>query len=101
MSDGKLNLRPLSDHLVIEPQEIARKTAGGLFLAAHASHKPQRGTVLAAGPGRRAAGGKRMALGIQAGDVVLFTRQNGTEIKYNHRKLLILHEAEILAIIEA
>jgi chaperonin GroES len=96
-----VNLRPLGEYLVIEPQERATKTAAGLFLAAGSREKPQRGVVLAVGPGRMAAGGKRMTMEFQAGDVVLFTRQNGTEIRYDHRKLLILKSSEILAIFEA
>ena len=100
MTNKKLNLRPLSDRLVIEPQEKEGKTASGIILPETAKEKPQEGAVLAAGPGRIDDTGKRIAMDVKTGDVVLFARYTGTEIKVDDRKLLIIKESDILAIVE-
>ncbi len=100
MTSKKLNLRPLSDRLVIEPQEKEEMTASGIILPETAKEKPQKGTVLAAGPGRTDDDGKRIEMDVKIGDVVLYARFAGTEVKINDRKLLILKESDILAIVE-
>ncbi len=100
MTSKKLNLRPLSDRLVIEPQEKEEMTASGIILPETAKEKPQKGTVLAAGPGRTDDNGKRIEMDVKTGDVVLYARFAGTEVKINDRKLLILKESDILAIVE-
>ena len=100
MTSKKLNLRPLSDRLVIEPQEKEEKTASGIILPETAKEKPQKGTVLAAGPGRIDNHGRRIEMDVKTGDVVLYARFAGTEIKINDRKLLILKESDVLAIVE-
>jgi chaperonin GroES len=100
MTSKKLNLRPLSDRLVIEPQEKEEKTASGIILPETAKEKPQKGTVLAAGPGRTDDNGRRIEMDVKTGDVVLYARFAGTEVKINDRKLLILKESDILAIVE-
>ena len=76
------------------------KTASGIILPETAKEKPQKGTVLAAGPGRIDDDGKRIEMDVKAGDVVLYARFAGTEIKIDDRKLLILKESDILAIVE-
>jgi len=100
MTSKNLNLRPLSDRLVIEPQEKEDKTASGIILPETAKEKPQEGTVLAAGPGRTEDNGKRIAMDVKTGDVVLYAKYAGAEIKIDDRKLLILKESDILAIVE-
>jgi chaperonin GroES len=100
MTSKKLNLRPLSDRLVVEPEEKEEKTASGIILPETAKEKPQKGTVLAAGPGRTDDNGKRIEMDVKTGDVVLYVRFAGTEVKINDRKLLILKENDILAIVE-
>ena len=100
MTSKKLNLRPLSDRLVVEPQEKEEKTASGIILPETAKEKPQKGTVLAAGPGRTDENGRRNEVAVKNGDVVLYARYAGTEVKINDRKLLILKESDILAIVE-
>jgi chaperonin GroES len=100
MTSKKLNLRPLSDRLIVEPQEKEEKTASGIILPETAKEKPQKGTVLAAGPGRIDHDGKRIEMDVKAADVVLYARFAGTEIKIDDRKLLILKESDILAIVE-
>jgi chaperonin GroES len=100
MTSKKLNLRPLSDRLVVEPQEKEEKTASGIILPETAKEKPQKGTVLAAGPGRTDDTGRRIEMDVKTGDVVLYARFAGTEVKINDRKLLILKESDVLAIVE-
>ncbi len=96
----KLNLKPLGDRLVVEPQEKEERTASGIILPETAKEKPQEGTVLAAGPGRTDDDGKRLPMDVKVGDVVLYAKYAGTEIKINDKKLLILKESDILAIVE-
>ena len=100
MASKKLNLRPLGDRLVVEPLEIEEKTASGIILPETAKEKPQEGTVLAAGPGRTDDDGKRIAMDVKVGDVVLYAKYAGTEVKIDDRKLLILKESDILAVVE-
>ncbi len=96
----KLNLKPLGDRLVVEPQEKEERTASGIILPETAKEKPQEGTVLAAGPGRVDDDGKRLPMDVKVGDVVLYAKYAGTEVKINDKKLLILKESDILAIVE-
>lgn len=100
MTGKKLNLRPLSDRLVVEPQEKEKKTASGIILPETSKEKPQNGTVLAAGPGRIDNHGRRIEMDVKTGDVVLYAMYASTEIKIDDRKLLILKESDILAIVE-
>jgi chaperonin GroES len=95
-----INLKPLGDRVVIEPIEQEEITAGGIVLPDTAKEKPQRGTILSVGPGARDETGKRVALDVQAGDVVLYAKYAGTEFKVDGKKLLILKESDLLAIIE-
>ena len=94
-----ISMRPLGSRLVIEPIEQEEVTAGGIVLPETAKEKPQKGTVLATGPGERDDEGKRIPLDVQVGDTVLFAKYSGTEIKYNGKKLLIMRESDILAIL--
>ena len=100
MNTKKMNLRPLSDRLVIEPKEKEEKTTSGIILPETAKEKPQEGTVLAAGPGRIDDQGRRVQMDVRIGDVVLYAKYSGSEIKLDDRKLLILKESDILAIVE-
>lgn len=94
-----LNLKPLGDRLVVEPKERQETTASGLILPETAKEKPQEGTILAAGPGRRDDAGNRIAMDVAVGDVVMYAKYGGTEIKIDDKKLLILKESDILAIV--
>ncbi|HEY4720255.1 MAG TPA: co-chaperone GroES [Anaerolineae bacterium] len=100
MAVKKLNLKPLGDRLVVEPMEKEEKTASGIILPETAKEKPQEGTVLAAGPGRTDDDGKRIPMDVKTGDVVLYAKYAGTEVKIEDKKLLILKESDILAIVE-
>jgi chaperonin GroES len=95
-----MNLKPLADRLVVEPSEQEEVTAGGIILPETAKEKPQQGKVLAAGPGRTDEDGKRVAMDVKVGDKVLFAKYSGTEIKVDSKKVLILRESDILAIVE-
>lgn len=96
-----INLKPLGDRLLIEPVEQEETIAGGqLILPETAKEKPQQGTVLAAGAGRRDDDGKRIEMDVQVGNTVLFAKYAGTEIKLDGKKLLIMKESDILGIVE-
>jgi chaperonin GroES len=94
-----LSLKPLGNRVVVEPVEQEEMTAGGIILPETAKEKPQRGKVLAAGPGDRNDKGDRIVLDVAVGDTVLFAKYSGTEIKMDGKKLLILRENDILAIV--
>ena len=95
-----LNLKPLGDRLVVEPIEQDEITASGIVLPETAKEKPQKGNVLSVGPGARDDEGKRIPMDVVVGDVVLFAKYAGTEIKMDGKKLLILKESDVLAILE-
>jgi len=92
-------MRPLGSRLVIEPIEQEDITAGGIVLPETAKEKPQKGTVLAIGPGERNDAGERIPMDVKVGEVVLYAKYPGTEIKYDGKKLLILRESDVLAIL--
>jgi chaperonin GroES len=94
-----LSLKPLGNRVVVEPSEQEEVTAGGIVLPETAKEKPQKGTILAVGPGDRDEGGNRIPLDVSVGDTILFAKYSGTEIKMENKKLLILRESDILAIV--
>ncbi|NJN55355.1 MAG: co-chaperone GroES [Anaerolineae bacterium] len=96
-----MNLKPLGDRLVVEPKEREQTTASGLILPETAAEKPQEGEVIAVGPGRRDDDGKRVAMDVSVGDRVLYAKYGGTEVKVDGKKLLILKESDVLAIVES
>lgn len=95
-----INLKPLGSRVVIEPLEQEEVTAGGIVLPETAKEKPQKGVVLSVGPGDRDEDGKRIAMDVKVGDTVLFAKYAGTEIKIDGKKLLILRESDLLAIVD-
>ncbi len=95
-----LSLKPLGDRVVVEPIEQEEVTAGGIVLPETAKEKPQQGKVLAAGPGARDEDGERIPMDVKVGDKVLYAKYAGTEFKLDGKKLLILRESDLLAIIE-
>jgi chaperonin GroES len=94
-------LKPLGDRLVVEPKEQEEMTASGLILPETAKEKPQQGTVIAIGPGRRDDDGKRVEMDVKEGDTVLYAKYGGTEIKMDGKKWLILKESDVLAVLES
>jgi chaperonin GroES len=96
-----MKLKPLGDRLIVEPIEKEEVTASGIVLPETAKEKPQEGKVLAVGPGRRDEEGKRIPMDVKEGDRVLFAKYAGTEVKLEtDRKVLVLRESDILAIVE-
>lgn len=95
-----LKLRPLDDNIVIKPAEAEEKTAGGIVLPDSAKEKPLRGEVVAVGPGRILKSGKRLEPSVKVGDVVMFGRYSGTDVKVEGVEHKIVREAELLARIE-
>ena len=87
-------IRPLADRVVIEPKEAETKTAAGLYIPDTAKEKPQQGTVVAAGPGK-----KDEEMEVKVGDVVLYGKYSGTEVTVDDKKYLIIKQSDILAII--
>jgi chaperonin GroES len=94
-----ITLKPLGNRVVVEPLEQEEITAGGIVLPDTAKEKPQKGTIVAVGPGERDDDGDRIALDVKVGDVVLYAKYSGTEIKIDGKKVLILRESDILAIV--
>ena len=94
---GGGNLRPLDDRVVVEALEAAEKTAGGILLPDTAKQKPQRGRVIAAGPGKLSDEGVRLALSIKVGDEVLFGKYSGSDVEVGTKEYKILRESELLA----
>jgi chaperonin GroES len=94
-----MKLKPLGDRLVVEPRERESTTASGLVLPETAKEKPQEGEVIAVGPGRRDDDGKRIEMDVKVGDIVLYAKYGGTEVKIDDKKFLILKESDVLAIV--
>ena len=92
-----LRVRPLDDRVVVEPLEAEEKTPGGILLPDTAKQKPQRGRVLAVGPGKLLDDGKRAVVAVTKGDEVLYGRYAGTDIEVDQREIKILRESDILA----
>jgi len=90
-------IRPLEDRVVVEPLEAEEKTAGGILLPDTAREKPQRGRVLAVGPGKLLDDGKRQALAVAVGDEVLYGRYAGNEVEVNGKEVKIMRESDLLA----
>jgi chaperonin GroES len=90
-------LQPLADRVLVKPIEKEEKTKSGIYLPDTAKEKPQEGEVLAVGPGKMSEDGKRIPLEIKVGDVVLYAKYGGTEIKVDGEDLMILRESDILA----
>lgn len=93
-------LRPLDDNIVVIPAEAEEKSAGGIVLPDAAKEKPLRGEVVAVGPGRTLKSGKKLSPSVKKGDVVMFGRYSGSDLKIDGVEHKILKEAEVLAIIE-
>ena len=91
---SKINIKPLADRVIIEPAQAEEKTAGGIIIPDTAKEKPQRGTVVAVGPGK-----KDEPLTVKVGDQVLYAKYAGTEISYEGNNYLIMRESDIVAIV--
>jgi len=94
-------VKPLGDRVLVEPQEKEETTASGLVLPDTAKERPQEGKVIAVGPGRLNDDGKRIAMDVKAGDVVVYSKFAGTEYSENGTDYLVLRESDILAKVSA
>ena len=96
-----MKVKPLGDRIVVRREEAEEKTAGGILLPDSAKNKPQRGKVLAAGPGRLLKDGTRRSLQVKEGDTVLFTAWAGDEFKDKNREvILLMHEEDVMAVVD-
>ncbi|MGD9668911.1 MAG: co-chaperone GroES [Hyphomicrobiaceae bacterium] len=95
-----MKFRPLHDRIVLRRIEAEEKSAGGIIIPDTAKEKPQQGEVVAVGPGARDAQGHLVPLDVKAGDVVLFGKWSGTEVKIDGQDLLIMKESDIMGILE-
>ena len=96
---AKISFKPLGARVLIEPVEQEEITAGGIVLPETAKEKPQQAKVLAVGPGDRNEKGERVEMDVKVGDVVLFAKYSGTEVKIDGKKLLIMRESDLLGIV--
>jgi chaperonin GroES len=97
MAKTSVNIRPLDDRVVVEVSAAEQMTAGGIVLPDNAKEKPQRGRVIAVGPGKLLESGERGALSVAVGDEVIFGKYGGTEIEVDGEEVKILRESDILA----
>jgi chaperonin GroES len=95
-----MNLKPLADRLVVKPLEQGEEKRGGIIIPDTAKEKPEKGEVIAVGPGKLTDDGKRVATELKKGDKVLFGKYAGTEIKVDGQELMILREEDVMAVIE-
>ncbi len=95
-----VSIKPLEDRIVIQQVEAETTTASGLVLPDTAKEKPQEGQVLAVGPGRVDDNGNRVPVDVAVGDVVIYSKYGGTEVKYGGDEFIILSSRDILAIVE-
>jgi chaperonin GroES len=95
--DISVKVRPLDDRVVVEPLEAEEKTTGGILLPDSAKQKPQRGRVLAVGPGKLRDSGERSPVAVQKGDEVIYGRYSGSDIEVDGRDIKIMRETDILA----
>ena len=94
---AKLNLRPLDDRVVVQPSEAEETTAGGIVLPDSAKEKPQRGSVVAIGPGKLLDSGNRGDMSVAVGDTVIYGRYGGSDVEVDGQEMKILRESDILA----
>ncbi|MFT5142827.1 MAG: chaperonin GroES [Rhodothermales bacterium] len=92
------SIKPLADRVVVKPQAAEEKTASGLFIPDTAKEKPQKGTIIAVGPGRFENGNK-IDMTVKEGDTVLYGKYSGTEIELDNDDVLIMRESDILGIV--
>jgi chaperonin GroES len=100
LTKKKIKFRPMDDRVLIEPSEATDTTAGGIILPDTAKEKPQRGTIIAVGPGKLLDSGKRGEMGVEIGDEVFYGKYAGAEIEFGTDKYVVLRETDILAVVD-
>jgi chaperonin GroES len=94
-----MNVKPLEDRVILKPMEAEQKTAGGIIIPDNAKEKPQKGEVIATGPGKTNEKGAKIEMSLKKGDKVLYGKYSGTEITIDGQDYLIVRESDVLAII--
>ncbi|WP_129656391.1 co-chaperone GroES [Rothia halotolerans] len=95
-----VSIKPLEDRIVVQPVEAEQTTASGLVIPETAKEKPQEGKVVAVGPGRVDEKGNRIPVDVNEGDVVIYSKYGGTEVKYSGQDFLVLSARDVLAVVE-
>lgn len=95
-----MKIRPLGDRLLVKPAEEKEVKKGGIIIPDTAKEKPQEGKVIAAGPGKFDDSGKKIPMDVKAGDKILYGKYSGTEVKIDGEEFLIMHQDDILGIVE-
>ncbi|MEJ6549339.1 MULTISPECIES: co-chaperone GroES [unclassified Corynebacterium] len=98
---ANVNIKPLEDRVLVQIVEAETTTASGLVIPDSAKEKPQEATVVAVGPGRLNDQGARVAVDVEVGDTVVFSRYGGTELKYDGEEYLLLNQRDILAVVDS
>ena len=96
-NDMTAKLQPLADRVVVKPLANEQKTKSGIYIPDTAKEKPQEGEIIAVGPGRLTDDGMRIAVDLRVGDIVIYARYGGSEIKIDNQELVIMRESDILA----
>ncbi|MGQ0777384.1 MAG: co-chaperone GroES [Pseudonocardiales bacterium] len=96
---ASVNIKPLEDKIIVQASEAETMTASGIVIPDTAKEKPQEGKVLAVGPGRFDDNGNRVPMDVSVGDVVIYSKYGGTEVKHNGEEYLILSARDVLAIV--
>ena len=95
-----MKLKPLADRVIVRQSDAEEKTASGILLPDSAKEKPTKGKVISVGPGKFDEHGKRMELGVRAGDTVYYGKYSGTEVEVDGTKYVILRESDVLGVLE-
>jgi len=94
-----MNVKPLADRIVVRPLEAQEKSAGGIYIPDNAKEKPQKGEVVAAGPGKTADSGAKIEMTLKKGDKILYGKYSGTEVSIDGEDFLIMKESDVLAVV--
>jgi chaperonin GroES len=94
-----MNVKPLADRVLVRPLDAEEKTAGGLFIPDNAKEKPQKGEIVAVGPGKIADSGAKIEMTLKKGDKVLYGKYSGTEVSIDGEEFLFMKESDVLAVV--
>jgi chaperonin GroES len=94
-----MNIKPLEDRIILKPMEAETKTSGGIIIPDAAKEKPQKGEVIATGPGKTSDKGQLIGISLKKGDKILYGKYSGTEISFDGQDYLIIRESDVLAVI--
>ena len=95
-----MQLRPLGDRVLVKPEKAEQKTASGLYISSGAQEKPQRGEVIAVGAGKLDDKGERIPVNVKVGDVVIYGKYGGNEVKIDGEEYLLMRDSDIYAVVE-